>query len=63
MNGVHGHTCVDHYAPGEHGLEAEEAGIRSTGIGCYFDDAVREVFGIKLRDWQSTTSPHYAWQP
>jgi hypothetical protein len=27
-------------------LEAEEAGIRSTGIGCYFDDPVHEVFGI-----------------
>ena len=34
-------------------LEAEEAGIRSTGIGCYFDDAVHEVFGISTRDWQS----------
>ena len=59
-------------------LEAEEAGIRSTGIGCYFDDPVHEVFGIKSRDWQSlyhftvgghvedvrlTTLPPYAWQP
>ncbi len=34
-------------------LEAEEAGIRSTGIGCYFDDPVHEVFGIVSRDWQS----------
>jgi len=34
-------------------LEAEEAGIRSTGIGCYFDDPVHEVFGISSRDWQS----------
>jgi SagB-type dehydrogenase family enzyme len=34
-------------------LEAEEAGIRSTGIGCYFDDPVHQVFGIKSRDWQS----------
>jgi len=34
-------------------LEAEEAGIRSTGIGCYFDDPVHEVFGITSRDWQS----------
>ncbi len=33
-------------------LEAEEAGIRATGIGCYFDDAVHEVFGLP-RDWQS----------
>jgi SagB-type dehydrogenase family enzyme len=34
-------------------LEAEEAGIRATGIGCYFDDPVHEVFGIASRDWQS----------
>lgn len=34
-------------------LEAEEAGIRSTGIGCYFDDPVHEVFGIGSREWQS----------
>jgi len=34
-------------------LEAEEAGIGSTGIGCYFDDPVHEVFGITSRDWQS----------
>jgi SagB-type dehydrogenase family enzyme len=34
-------------------LEAEEAGIRSTGIGCYFDDPVHEAFGITSREWQS----------
>jgi len=34
-------------------LEAEEAGIRATGIGCFFDDPVHEVFGISSRDWQS----------
>jgi SagB-type dehydrogenase family enzyme len=34
-------------------LEAEEAGIRATGIGCYFDDPVHELFGISSRDWQS----------
>ncbi|MCA1600451.1 MAG: SagB/ThcOx family dehydrogenase [Acidobacteria bacterium] len=34
-------------------LEAEEAGIRSTGIGCYFDDPVHEVFGIDSAEWQS----------
>ena len=34
-------------------LEAEEAGIRSTGIGCYFDDPVHEVFGISSLAWQS----------
>lgn len=34
-------------------LEAEAAGIRGTGIGCYFDDPVHAVFGIGSRDWQS----------
>jgi SagB-type dehydrogenase family enzyme len=34
-------------------LEAEEAGIRSTGIGCYFDDPVHEIFGITSHEWQS----------
>jgi nitroreductase len=34
-------------------LEAEEAGIRSTGIGCYFDDPVHQVFGITSGEWQS----------
>ena len=27
-------------------LEAEAAGIRATGIGCFFDDAVHEILGI-----------------
>ncbi len=34
-------------------LEAEEAGIRATGIGCYFDDPVHAAFGIVSREWQS----------
>jgi SagB-type dehydrogenase family enzyme len=34
-------------------LEAEAAGVRATGIGCYFDDPVHEVFGISSCDWQS----------
>jgi SagB-type dehydrogenase family enzyme len=34
-------------------LEAEETGIRATGIGCYFDDPVHEAFGITSRQWQS----------
>ena len=28
-------------------LEAEAAGVQGTGIGCYFDDAVHDLFGIK----------------
>jgi len=28
-------------------LEAEAAGLRSTGIGCYFDDVVHEVLGLE----------------
>jgi SagB-type dehydrogenase family enzyme len=34
-------------------LEAEEAGIGATGIGCYFDDPVHAAFGIEAREWQS----------
>ncbi len=34
-------------------LEAEAAGIRSTGIGCYFDDVVHDAFGLKGRAYQS----------
>ncbi len=34
-------------------LEAEEAGIGATGIGCYFDDPVHAAFGIASREWQS----------
>ena len=35
------------------GPELTAAGIRSTGIGGYFDDPVHEVFGIASREWQS----------
>ena len=36
-------------------LEAEAAGVRSTGMGCYFDDVVHQLFGIDLSNdaWQS----------
>jgi SagB-type dehydrogenase family enzyme len=34
-------------------LEAEAAGVRSTGIGCFFDDAMHEVLGISNRSLQS----------
>lgn len=34
-------------------LEAEAAGVRGTGIGCFFDDAVHEVLGIQDNSWQS----------
>ena len=33
-------------------LEAEAAGIRSTGIGCFFDDAMHELLGLEDRDFQ-----------
>ena len=33
-------------------LEAEAAGIRSTGIGCYFDDAMHDVLGLRDRAYQ-----------
>jgi SagB-type dehydrogenase family enzyme len=31
-------------------LEAEAAGIRSTGIGCFFDDAMHELLGLVVED-------------
>ncbi|MFA6242372.1 MAG: SagB/ThcOx family dehydrogenase [Candidatus Hydrogenedentales bacterium] len=34
-------------------LEAEAAGVRATGIGCYFDDPVHEVFGLVGQAYQS----------
>lgn len=34
-------------------LEAEAAGVRGTGIGCFFDDAVHQLFGIADHEWQS----------
>ena len=58
-------------------LAAEAAGARATGIGCFYDDAVHEVFGLEGRSWQSlyhfsagmpvedarlTTEPGYAWE-
>jgi hypothetical protein len=30
-------------------LEAEAKGVRGTGMGCFFDDPVREVFGLDGR--------------
>jgi SagB-type dehydrogenase family enzyme len=34
-------------------LEAEAAGIRATGIGCYFDDEMHALLGIEDSTWQS----------
>ncbi len=34
-------------------LQAEVSGIRSTGIGCFFDDPVHEIFGIAGDRYQS----------
>ena len=33
-------------------LEAEAAGMRSTGIGCYFDDPMHNVLGLEDRTYQ-----------
>jgi len=41
-------------------LEAEEPGIRATGIGCYFDELVHELFGLS-RGWQTCRVPSSAW--
>lgn len=34
-------------------LEAEAAGVRATGIGCFFDDPVRQTFGFEGLEFQS----------
>ena len=34
-------------------LEAEAAGIRATGIGCYFDDEMHQLLGLRGDAWQS----------
>ncbi|MGQ0657544.1 MAG: SagB/ThcOx family dehydrogenase [Chromatiales bacterium] len=34
-------------------LGAEAAGVRATGIGCFFDDAMHELLGITDQRWQS----------
>jgi SagB-type dehydrogenase family enzyme len=59
-------------------LEAEAAGVRATGIGCYFDDEMHRLLGIRDERWQSlyhftvggpvddtrlATLPPYAFQP
>jgi SagB-type dehydrogenase family enzyme len=58
-------------------LEAEAAGARATGIGCFYDDAVHEMLGLSGDTWQSlyhfsmgipvddtrlTTEPGYPWE-
>jgi hypothetical protein len=34
-------------------LEAEAAGARATGIGCFYDDPVHQVLGLTGHEWQS----------
>ena len=34
-------------------LEAEAAGVRATGIGCFFDDLMHDVLGFKDNRFQS----------
>jgi len=34
-------------------LEAEAHGVRSAGIGCFFDDPVHEILGLSGNDYQS----------
>lgn len=58
-------------------LEAEAAGVRATGIGCFYDDAVHDMLGLAGHAFQSlyhftvglaiddprlTTTPGYAWE-
>jgi SagB-type dehydrogenase family enzyme len=59
-------------------LDAEAAGARATGIGCFFDDPVHDVLGLSGHAFQSlyhftvgmpvedgrlTTAPGYEWEP
>ncbi len=34
-------------------LQAEAAGLRGTGIGCFFDDSVHEMLGITTQEFQT----------
>ena len=34
-------------------LAAEAAGVRGTGIGCYFDDVLHHALGLTGQEWQS----------
>jgi SagB-type dehydrogenase family enzyme len=58
-------------------LEAEAAGARATGIGCFYDDPVHDAAGLSGKEWQSlyhfsmgmpvddgrlTTQPGYEWE-
>ena len=58
-------------------LEAEAAGGRATGIGCYYDDPVHDLLGLSGHQWQTlyhfsmglpvedtrlTTEPGYGWE-
>jgi SagB-type dehydrogenase family enzyme len=58
-------------------LEAEAAGARATGIGCFYDDPVHEMLGLSGEAWQSlyhfsmgrqvddprlTVEPGYPWE-
>jgi nitroreductase len=58
-------------------LEAEAAGARATGIGCFYDDPVHDVLGLEGHAFQSlyhftvgmpvedsrlTTEPGYGWE-
>jgi len=59
-------------------LEADAAGVLSTGIGCFFDDEMHTLLGIYNYSWQSpyhftvggaiddarlSTLPPYEFQP
>ncbi len=59
-------------------LAAEAAGVRATGIGCFYDDPVHDLLGLRGHAFQSlyhftvgmpvedsrlTTEPGYGWEP
>ena len=40
-------------------LEAEAAGVRGTGIGCFYDDPVHDVMGIRAEDIRLQSLYHF----
>ena len=40
-------------------LEAEAAGVRATGIGCFYDDPVHDVLGFQTHALRRRTARHH----
>ena len=42
-------------------LESEAAGARSTGIGCFYDDAVHEVLGLRAPNGKACITSRWVY--